>query len=31
VFTYLPLAWRSLRKIADILREEIDAIGGQRS
>ena len=29
VFTYLPLAWRSLRKIADILREEIDAIGGQ--
>ena len=29
VFTYLPLAWRSLRKIADILRDEIDAIGGQ--
>jgi prolyl-tRNA synthetase len=29
VFTYLPLAWRSLRKIEDILREEIDAIGGQ--
>jgi prolyl-tRNA synthetase len=29
VFTYLPLAWRSLRKIENILREEIDAIGGQ--
>ena len=29
VFTYLPLAWRSLRKMGDILREEIDAIGGQ--
>ena len=29
VFTYLPLAWRSLRKIENILREEMDAIGGQ--
>src|SRR5512136_3058836 len=29
VFTYLPLAWRSLRKIGDILRDEMDAIGGQ--
>src|SRR5512137_1807804 len=29
VFTYLPLAWRSLRKMGDILREEIDAISGQ--
>ena len=29
VFTYLPLAWRSLCKIENILREEIDAIGGQ--
>jgi len=29
VFTYLPLGWRSLRKMGDILREEIDAIGGQ--
>ncbi len=29
IFTYLPLAWRSLRKIEDILRQEIDAIGGQ--
>ncbi len=29
VFTYMPLAWRSLRKIENILREEIDAIGGQ--
>ncbi len=29
VFTYLPLGWRSLRKIENILREEIEAIGGQ--
>jgi len=29
VFTYMPLAWRSLRKIENILREEIDSIGGQ--
>jgi len=29
IFTYLPLAWRSIRKIEQILREEIDAIGGQ--
>jgi len=29
IFSYLPLAWRSLRKIEQILREEIDAIGGQ--
>src|SRR5512136_2683890 len=29
VFTYMPLAWRSLRKIGDILRDEMDAIGGQ--
>jgi len=29
IFTYLPLAWRSLRKIEQILREEIDLIGGQ--
>src|SRR5690606_36965059 len=29
LFSYLPLAQRSLRKIADILRDEMDAIGGQ--
>ena len=29
VFTYMPLAWRSLCKIEGILREEINAIGGQ--
>ncbi len=29
LFSYLPLAQRSLRKIEDILREEMDAIGGQ--
>ncbi len=29
VFSYLPLAQRSLRKIEAILREEMDAIGGQ--
>lgn len=29
VYTYLPLAWRTLRKIEQIVREEMDAIGGQ--
>ena len=29
IFSYLPLAWRSLRKIEQILREELDRIGGQ--
>jgi len=29
IFSYLPLARRSLRKIEDILREEMDKIGGQ--
>jgi prolyl-tRNA synthetase len=29
IFTYLPLALRSLTKIENILREEINAIGGQ--
>ncbi len=29
IFSYLHLARRSLRKIEDILRQEIDAIGGQ--
>ncbi len=29
VYSYLPLAWRSLRKIENIIREEMDAVGGQ--
>ena len=29
IFSYLPLAQRSMRKIEDIIRCEIDAIGGQ--
>lgn len=29
IYTALPLAWRSLRKIEAILREEMDRIGGQ--
>ncbi|MGB3905287.1 MAG: proline--tRNA ligase [Anaerolineae bacterium] len=29
IYSYLPLGWRVLRKIEDILREEMDAIGGQ--
>jgi prolyl-tRNA synthetase len=29
VWTYLPLGWRIHRKVEQIIREEIDAIGGQ--
>ena len=29
VYSYLPLAWRSLRKIEQIIREEMDGAGGQ--
>jgi prolyl-tRNA synthetase len=29
IYTYLPLGWRVLRRIEDIIREEMDAIGGQ--
>ena len=29
IFTYLPLAWRAIRKIDQILREEMERIGGQ--
>ena len=29
IFSYLPLAWRSLRKIEAILRDEMERIGGQ--
>ncbi len=28
IYDYLPLAWRSLRKISQIVREEMDAAGG---
>ena len=27
VYTYMPLAWRSLRKIEEIIRQEMDAAG----
>lgn len=29
IYTYLPLAWRTIRKIEKIIREEMDAAGGQ--
>jgi len=29
VYAYLPLGWRVLRKIEQIIREELDAVGGQ--
>ena len=29
VYTYLPLAWRTIKKIEQIIREEMDAAGGQ--
>ncbi|MGC8787281.1 MAG: proline--tRNA ligase, partial [Anaerolineae bacterium] len=29
IYSYLPLGWRVLRKIERIMREEMDAIGGQ--
>lgn len=29
VYTYLPLAWRSIHKIEEIVRQEMDAKGGQ--
>ncbi|TAK33538.1 MAG: proline--tRNA ligase [Chloroflexota bacterium] len=29
VYSYLPLAWRALKKIENIIREEMDATGGQ--
>ncbi len=28
-YTYLPLGWRSLRKIMEIVRQEMDAAGAQ--
>ena len=29
VYAYMPLAWRSLRKIETIIRDEMDSIGSQ--
>lgn len=29
VYSYLPLGWRVIQKISNIIREEMDAIGGQ--
>ena len=29
IYSYLPLAWRALKKIENIIREEMDAAGGQ--
>ncbi len=29
IYTYMPLAWRSMNKIIEIIREEMDAAGGQ--
>ena len=29
LYAYMPLAWRSLRKIEQIIRDEMDAAGGQ--
>ena len=29
VYSYMPLAWRSIRRIEEIIREEMDAAGGQ--
>ena len=29
IYTYLPLSWRTMKKIMDIIREEMDAIDGQ--
>ena len=29
VYSYLPLAWRSIRKIENIVREEMDKAGAQ--
>src|SRR5512133_1394736 len=29
IWTYMPLGWRVYRKVEQIVREEMDAIGGQ--
>ncbi len=28
IFSYLPLGWRSMKKIENVIREEMDAVGG---
>ncbi len=28
IYSYLPLGWRSLRKLEQIIREELDKVGG---
>ena len=28
IYTYMPLAWRVIKKIENIIREELDAVGG---
>jgi len=29
VYTFLPLGWRVIKKIENIIREEMEAVGGQ--
>ena len=29
IYSFLPLGWRALRKVEDVVREEMDAIGSQ--
>ena len=29
IYSYMPLGWRSMKKIMDIIREEMDAVAGQ--
>lgn len=29
IYSYLPLGWRALKKIEEVMRQEMDAIGGQ--
>ena len=29
IYSYMPLGWRSVRKIQDVMRKEMNAIGGQ--
>ena len=29
IYDYMPFAWRSVRKIEDIMRREMDAVDGQ--
>ena len=29
IYSYMPLGWRSVKKIQDVMRKEMNAIGGQ--